>query len=81
MKYIICDGNRKLKYEQLFSSVEDIIDFLHYYYTFEFLSIRKLHSVNTKTTVYTCSYQFVGHIYTSDLIFCRCEDYVEKEEI
>ena len=81
MKYIICDGNRKLKYEQLFSSIEDIIEFLHHYYTFEFIKIQQLHSGDSITQLYTCTYQYVGYKHTSDLLLVACKDYVQKETI
>jgi len=81
MKYIICDGNRKLKYLTIFSSMEEITEYLHSMYDFVYLIIQKINSAYAITNCYNCSLCHKGHDYNVDLLIYGVKDYEQKEEI
>ena len=77
MQYVICNGDRRLKYLTIFNSVEDCISYLHFMYDFVWLIIEKVRSIHIQTVCYNCNLCYKGYTSNIDLLIYGVKGYEE----
>ena len=81
MKYIICNGDKKLKYTLAFASIEECIAYLHSQFSFKSLYCTKLRSLHIEDCYTLIGYFMDKTRKEEDFLIYGCKDYEQKEKI